>query len=181
MVDKELIENCFRGVVKPFVMNFLLNTNYEGNGEIDGAGFERDFDEVLDLAIKALETKSCVDIGDVISRKAVKGLLCDNCDNWHCIRDCGRVKEVDSIPAEQVVSKGAYEQCKWERDMAVKQLAELGYSLGEKPQKRFGSPRKGHWIISSDGYYPYCSECKTEPGSGNMTDVCPTCGANMTP
>lgn len=38
---------------------------------------------------------------------------------------------------------------------------------------------KGHWIINADGYYPYCSECKTEPKSGDMTDFCPSCGADM--
>lgn len=36
-----------------------------------------------------------------------------------------------------------------------------------------------HWIISSDGYYPYCSECKSEPKNGDMTDFCPNCGAKM--
>lgn len=39
--------------------------------------------------------------------------------------------------------------------------------------------KQGHWIISSDGYYPYCSECKSEPKSGEMTDFCPSCGAYM--
>lgn len=40
-------------------------------------------------------------------------------------------------------------------------------------------PRMGKWLINSDGYYPYCSECKTEPKSGEMTDFCPKCGAKM--
>lgn len=40
-------------------------------------------------------------------------------------------------------------------------------------------PRTGKWIINSDGYYPYCSECKAEPKSGEMTDFCPKCGAKM--
>ena len=39
--------------------------------------------------------------------------------------------------------------------------------------------KQGHWIISSDGYYPYCSECKSEPKNGEMTDFCPSCGAKM--
>ena len=39
--------------------------------------------------------------------------------------------------------------------------------------------RHGRWIISSDGYYPYCSECKEEPKSGNMTKYCPNCGSKM--
>ena len=37
----------------------------------------------------------------------------------------------------------------------------------------------GRWIISSDGYYPYCSNCKKEPKSGDMTPYCPHCGAKM--
>ena len=35
------------------------------------------------------------------------------------------------------------------------------------------------WIICSDGYYPYCSECKEEPKSGIMTHYCPNCGCKM--
>lgn len=35
------------------------------------------------------------------------------------------------------------------------------------------------WEISSDGYYPYCSNCKNEPKSKEMTNYCPNCGAKM--
>ena len=38
---------------------------------------------------------------------------------------------------------------------------------------------RGEWLINSDGYYPYCSECKEEPKSGIMTHYCPNCGAKM--
>ena len=37
----------------------------------------------------------------------------------------------------------------------------------------------GRWIISSDGYYPYCFACKEEPRYGEMTNYCPNCGAKM--
>ena len=37
----------------------------------------------------------------------------------------------------------------------------------------------GKWEICCDGYYPYCSVCKEEPSSGNMTKYCPNCGAKM--
>ena len=37
----------------------------------------------------------------------------------------------------------------------------------------------GHWIICSDGYYPYCSRCKEEPTSRKMTKFCDHCGAKM--
>ena len=37
----------------------------------------------------------------------------------------------------------------------------------------------GKWIICSDGYYPYCSECGCEPRSREMTKFCAECGAKM--
>ena len=36
--------------------------------------------------------------------------------------------------------------------------------------------RHGRWVISSDGYYPYCWDCKERPKGGNMTKYCPNCG-----
>lgn len=41
------------------------------------------------------------------------------------------------------------------------------------------TPAHGHWIICSDGYYPYCSECNKEPRDGERTKQCPNCGAIM--
>lgn len=35
------------------------------------------------------------------------------------------------------------------------------------------------WEISSDGYYPYCSHCKSEPENGVRSKYCPECGARM--
>lgn len=35
------------------------------------------------------------------------------------------------------------------------------------------------WEINCDGYYPYCSHCKTEPKNGVMSKRCPECGARM--
>ena len=39
--------------------------------------------------------------------------------------------------------------------------------------------RHGHWIINSDGYYPQCSECMSEPRCREMTKYCGECGAKM--
>lgn len=39
--------------------------------------------------------------------------------------------------------------------------------------------RHGHWIINSDGYYPQCSECMSEPRGREMTKYCSECGALM--
>ena len=38
---------------------------------------------------------------------------------------------------------------------------------------------RARWEICSDGYYPYCSNCKNEPQGRVMTDFCPYCGADM--
>ena len=57
-------------------------------------------------------------------------------------------------------------------DCAIK--AKIKNALSAQPDHN-----RPHWIISSDGYYPYCSECKSEPKNGEMTDFCPNCGADM--
>lgn len=35
----------------------------------------------------------------------------------------------------------------------------------------------GKWIVSSDGYYPYCSECGDRPPK--ITNYCANCGTKM--
>lgn len=39
---------------------------------------------------------------------------------------------LEDAPAADVVSKGLYDQIKWERDVAFEQLNELGIGFGEK-------------------------------------------------
>ena len=39
---------------------------------------------------------------------------------------------IDNAPTVESIPKGAYEQVKWERDMAVQQLNDYGVQLGEK-------------------------------------------------
>lgn len=40
--------------------------------------------------------------------------------------------EIDKAPTVDVVSKSLCEQYKWERDIAIEQLAELGLGFGQK-------------------------------------------------
>lgn len=37
--------------------------------------------------------------------------------------------------------------------------------------------KTGKWLINSDGYYPYCSQCKYE--QKEKTRYCPNCGVKM--
>ena len=57
-MTRERIEDM-REVVLPFVKKRLLETNYEGLGESDAEMFAKDFNEILDMAIKALELEPC--------------------------------------------------------------------------------------------------------------------------
>ena len=51
--------------------------------------------------------------------------------------------------------------------------------LADIPAAKVSPVRHGHWIINSDGYYPQCSECMSEPRGREMTKYCGECGAKM--
>ena len=42
------------------------------------------------------------------------------------------LESIDDAPTLEAIPKGAYEQVKWERDMAIQQLNDYGVQLGEK-------------------------------------------------
>lgn len=44
-------------------------------------------------------------------------------------------RALEDLSTDEVVSKELYEQVKWERDTALKQLDELGISLGQKIER----------------------------------------------
>lgn len=58
-MTRERIED-FREIVLPFLSRTLLKTNYENMGKSDAEEFEKDFNEILDLAIKALEQEPLI-------------------------------------------------------------------------------------------------------------------------
>ena len=51
---------------------------------------------------------------------------------------------------EDTVSRGTLEQIMWERDTAIQQLKDLGYSLGEKPKKVLPSVENNGDFISRE-------------------------------
>lgn len=53
------------------------------------------------------------------------------------------------------------------------------FIVDEIPTSDVAPARHGHWIINSDGYYPQCSECMSEPRGREMTKYCGECGAKM--
>ena len=83
------------------------------------------------------------------------------------------------IDADLVVKQIAEKQdkCMYGReDVALYQAIQV---IRNAPTLDCAPVKRGKWLINSDGYYPYCSECKEEPPSGKMTDFCPKCGADM--
>ena len=120
-----------------------------------------------------------------ISLNAVKDLYCRICmESNLCYRSkegCGDLRLFDKLPSvkpqepsNDMVSRGVFEQVVWERDVAIEQLKDLGYELGEKP-------KTGHWILTDDDFV-YCSECEDSyyprPIDASWY-YCPHCGAKM--
>ena len=55
-MDKDLI-NDYRAVVLPVLQNVLMKQNFEGRGLSDALELEKDFNEILRLAEKALDSQ----------------------------------------------------------------------------------------------------------------------------
>lgn len=55
-MDKDLI-NDYRAVVLPVLQNILIKRNFEGRGLSDALEIEKDFNELLRLAEKALDSQ----------------------------------------------------------------------------------------------------------------------------
>lgn len=139
---------------------------------------------------------------EYISKDRAKQFVCGHC-NEVCSEklcepsDCDWMAFIDKEPSADVVSKGLYEQIKWERDVALAQLEEYGVSLGEKAD--VVKVRHGRWTfgkdlpdsfgsISKNKYHLYCSECRNQafnrsedndPDFDIDTPYCLNCGAKM--
>ena len=123
---------------------------------------------------------------EYISKDRAKQFVCGYC-NEVCSkepcesRDCDWMAFIDKEPAADVVSKGLYEQIKWERDVALTQLEEYGVSLGEKADVM--KVRHGRWIEQEEytfGVLYDCSICDNRIlDNGHSWNYCPNCGCKM--
>ena len=99
------------------------------------------------------------------------------------------LRSVDKIPAADVVSKAAFDQVLWERDVAIQQLREdYGVGLGEKKSADVVERKRGEWIeveFGWDDVYYDCSVCGESfclidgTPTDNMYNFCPSCGSDM--
>ena len=90
-MTRELIEN-FRRIILPYMAKRLLRINYEGLGKDDAKEFTEHFNEILDLAIKALEQQP----EDAISRQDTLKTT---------IKHLGIRSEEYLLPAEEAIYK----------------------------------------------------------------------------
>lgn len=50
----------------------------------------------------------------------------------HCYMKAVGTQEIDKAPTLDVVSRGLFDQIRWERDVAIGQLADLGIGFGQE-------------------------------------------------
>lgn len=87
---------------------------------------------------------------------------------------------------EKQIEKMAWDLCAVPKHPSIKSCEQCGnkhchamYYAKRVYNADYRKQTNAEWIISSDGYYPYCSRCNHEPKNGVMTDYCPDCGAKM--
>lgn len=95
-MTKERIEIIRQSLI-PFVKKELLEINYEGLGNSDAKEFEKDLNEVLDLAIKALEIVEEFERAQIITGGRLNG----RAFVYKCGLEAGK-RKVDEI--KQVVN-----------------------------------------------------------------------------
>lgn len=87
------------------------------------------------------------------------------------------------IKFNDYVPRGVFEQVRWEKDIAMQQLEELGVPFGAKVELYAEPILHAYWRgIDSDR--TYCSNCGTNPpynqfGGLGLSNFCPQCGAQM--
>ena len=135
---------------------------------------------------------------DLISRDAFKRTLIDKYNFYPAMVNAALQNE----PAVDAVEVVRCKNCKYRAELsnvAEQKNNKLSYcvahtrvcsesdfcSFGVKidgvsvKKNNINPSAHAHWIICSDGYYPYCSECGEEPQSGLLEEFCPNCLSHM--
>lgn len=94
-------------------------------------------------------------------------------------------RALENQPIVETITKGLYDQIKWERDVAIDQLKSYGVGLGEKADVK--KVEHGKWEFGRQhgaaGYW--CTNCKSGFTGENAEwiakshDFCGKCGAKM--
>ena len=126
-----------------------------------------------------------VNTGDTFVVTRIKNDTISGFDGSGTLSSClsGSLRKTGrSFPEVAVLLMDIKDKTKGRASAAPKKPEDNFYG-NDKAEKIYPSSRakRGKWIICSDGYYPYCSECHHEPKDGIMGPVCPGCGIEMEP
>lgn len=105
-------------------------------------------------------------------------------DNDAIVEGMERIKSiVDEAPTVDAVPKGLFDQIKWERDIAIGQLQEIGCELGQKMEDvKSVLMRRWEWLgtyrHNGEGWVGTCPVCKKRMRLFEK-NYCPNCGADM--
>ncbi len=120
-MDKDLI-NDYRAIVLPVLQNILIKKNFEGRGLSDALEIEKDFNELLRLAEKALDSQWIPVTYRPMTEEEVK----EACEKWGVKEESLDEfdKRIFTCPLpddgqEILISHGKYVQedlCSWDED-----------------------------------------------------------------
>lgn len=124
-MTKECIE-IIRQTLIPFVKKELLDINYEGLGKSDAEEFEKDLNEVLDMAIEALKSKTS---DDKVSREVVEQIMWERDCAEAQLRELGyslgeKIRTSEDCVSRQAVKKGMIKYGFRAPDMTVTEFTE---------------------------------------------------------
>lgn len=187
----------FKEIILPFFTIYFLKENYEGLGKSDAEEFEKDFNEILNLAAKALEQESCE---DAISREeALKVINKMDIPEDMCVFEIKSHIGVEISTLPPVQPKPIECEDAISRKYAIGAVADL-FEMSEYPHpypqgkpirlkdikeklKQLPSvqpkPKTGHWIYERCDMYS-CSVCHHwHTDLDEKMNYCPNCGAKM--
>lgn len=178
----------FKEIILPFFTIYFLKENYEGLGKSDAEEFEKDFNEILNLAAKALEQQPYEKF------ESAKDHIYKLAGDYKCWDN--RLTEDEAVELCHILEQQPCEDkiIEWKKDFKeyVNSLSMLrdDYKgimeyIDELPVTPI--PKTGQWVLldecSNSGYY--CSECHKklvkEGWSNTVKKIkyCPNCGAKM--
>lgn len=169
-MTKERIEIIRQSLI-PFAKKQLLEINYDGLGKSDAKEFEKDLNEVLDLAIKALEQQSSE---DCVSRMEVLRIVSNfwlnkDIDNkvFSRITDCFNAMPyvLPKLPtSEDCVSRAE-----------LKKWLDMNFSFGGALRKLEMFDRIDKELLPVTPIHGTCKDCKHNKKSRALPSMCDLC------
>lgn len=119
--------------------------------------------------------------------------LKEQSSEWRRVEIDEIIERINNQPTTDAVPKGLFDQIKWERDIAIGQLQEIGCELGQKMDgvkaKSGAVPAvSGRWeewfppkhmIFTGEEMLYRCSSCTAKYSDVEGFRYCPNCGARM--